>query len=167
MTSTLTQAIDEQLERLKNLWPTLKNKPEVLEEIRHAITKHERRLESSDVAQGFDDVIQKSPTSGWPPGPHEVIGCILGVANQRVINTKTRDRGPAGHPEVAGRYCSKCQGPVVLLASDRFIYCGPCNLVQVFSRTANEVRHRLEWHEVDQVPITRRSEDDITWEGAA
>jgi len=35
--------------------------------------------------------------------------------------------------------------------------------VQVFTRTANEVRYRLEWHEVDQVPVVRRSEDTITW----
>jgi hypothetical protein len=163
LTSTLTQAIDQQLERLQNLWPTLKKKPEVMDEIRQAIIRQERRISAADISDGFDSVIEKSPTSGWPPGPHEVIGCILHASSQRFIATKSRADGPSGLPEIAGRYCSKCQGPVKLLAQDRFIYCDGCNLVQVFTRTAQEVRHRLEWHEVDQVPITRRSEDEITW----
>lgn len=167
MTSTLTQVLEEQLTRLKNLWPTLKNKPEVMEEIRRAVIKQERRLQLSDVEQGFDLVIEKSPTSGWPPGPHEVIGCVITAANQRLINSRSDYTGPAGIPEVVGRYCQKCDQPVKLLAQERLLYCDACNLVQVYSRTAQDVRYRLEWHEVDEIPVRRvRAEDEITWEGA-
>jgi hypothetical protein len=163
VTSAITQTIDEQLSRLENLWPTLKKKPEILDEIRQAIIRQERRITTLDISRGFDALIEKSPTSGWPPGPHEVMGCILFESGQRLIS-RTADRGmPDGLPEVAGRYCSHCEKPVKLLAHDRFIYCDGCNLVQVFTRTANEVRYRLEWHEVDQVPVVRRSEDTITW----
>ena len=163
MTSTLTPAIDEQLTRLENLWPTLKKKPEVMDEIRQAILRQERRITALDISQGFDAVIEKSPTSGWPPGPHEVMGCILFASGQRLISSKSDRDTPSGLPQVAGRYCTRCEQPVKLLASDRFIYCDECNLVQVFTRTANEIRHRLEWHEVDEVPIVHRSADTITW----
>lgn len=75
--SAIRAALLAEFPRLRALWPVLETKPEHLAEIGKAVMRHESRLTPEDVSHGFDQVIQQSPTTSWPPGPHEVLGCIL------------------------------------------------------------------------------------------
>ena len=70
--------------RLASLWPALKSKPEHVAEVEQAVLRHEPRLTVSDLTHGFDEVIANCPTTGWPPGPHEVLGCVLGARKRRL-----------------------------------------------------------------------------------
>jgi len=82
--SVIRTAILAEFPRLRALWPVLESKPEHLAEIGKAVMRHESRITPEDVSHGFDRVIQESPTTSWPPGPHEVLGCILDERRRRV-----------------------------------------------------------------------------------
>jgi hypothetical protein len=81
--SAIRDEIRSQSGRLVALWPALRNKPDVVAEIERAVLRHEPRLVTEDITHGFDQVIDNSPTSGWPPGPHEVLGCVLDARRAR------------------------------------------------------------------------------------
>lgn len=87
----------EQIARLRVLWPVLNTRPEHTQEIVQAIARHAHRLKAVDVAEGFSMAIENAPTNGWPPGPHEVLACVLKAAEtRRAITTTTRRQYPAG-----------------------------------------------------------------------
>ena len=90
--SAIRDAILGEFPRLRALWPVLEGKPEHLGEIGKAIMRHENRLKPEDVTHGFDRVIQECPTTGWPPGPHEVLGCVLREADARRTRTSASSR---------------------------------------------------------------------------
>lgn len=81
--SEVKSAITEQIQRLRVLWPALNSRPETTDEIVRAVMRYSQRLVPSDIHTGFDRVIEASPTSGWPPGPHEVVGCVLQARRER------------------------------------------------------------------------------------
>jgi len=81
--SAIRAAVLAEFPRLRALWPVLETKPEHLAEIGKAVMRHESRITPEDVSHGFDQVIQQSPTTSWPPGPHEVLGCILTARDER------------------------------------------------------------------------------------
>ena len=150
--SEIRDAILAEFPRLRALWPGLNSKPDVLTEIGKAVMAHAAKLTPEDVARGFDDVIQASPTSGWPPGPHEVVGCVLAAAGERRESERASRRrhefesmAPARY-EVAGPPCS-CGAPVVLLREERALYCDACRRV---------VRMNLAEWEVDDLTTTRK-----------
>lgn len=87
---SLEAELDTQVKRLVVLWPALRNKPEVLSEVKSAVLRHTHRLVSEDIRMGMDDVIANCPTTGWPPGPHEVLGCILARQKARATQAPTR-----------------------------------------------------------------------------
>lgn len=73
----------EQIARLRVLWPVLNQRPEHTQEIVKAIARHEHKLAVDDVQVGFSNAIENAPTNGWPPGPHEVLGCIIKASQTR------------------------------------------------------------------------------------
>lgn len=147
----MDNVIHEQLQRIRALWPALNGKPEVTDEITRAIKRHEGKLEPADVVAGFDEVIATSPTTGWPPGPHEIVGCVL-----RASGARRMDAPPPQYPprtELVNRQCSKCGGPVALLPNERVIYCGRCNLVQSLGTVGGRDRYHLDWGEINSLPV--------------
>jgi len=86
-----------QVGRLQSLWPALKTRHDHRQEIERAVLRHQSRLTVSDVTHGFDEVIAACPTSGWPPGPHEVLGCVMSARLRRVngemVHTPRRHTG--------------------------------------------------------------------------
>jgi hypothetical protein len=81
--SDIESATAEQIARLRVLWPVLNSRPEHTQEIVQAVMRNRRRLVPQDIAYGFSDAIERQPTSGWPPGPHEILGCVLKAAEVR------------------------------------------------------------------------------------
>lgn len=81
--STIRSALLAEFGRLRALWPVLETKPEHLNEIGKAVMRHEEKLKPEDVTRGIDRVVQECPTTGYPPGPHEVLGCVLREAQAR------------------------------------------------------------------------------------
>ena len=90
--SALEHAIGEQIDRLRVLWPVLNSRQEHTQEIENAIRRKASKLTADDVTRGFDDAIEAAPTTGWPPGPHEVLGCVMARAHTREINAGPRKR---------------------------------------------------------------------------
>lgn len=147
----MDDVITEQVQRLRVLWPALNAKPEVTDEIRRAIMRHEGKLEPSDVVTGFDTVISESPTSGWPPGPHEIVGCVMRASAARRMDAPAPQYPP--RTELVNQQCSKCGGAVALIPNERVIYCVACNLVQSLGSVAGRPRYHLEWHEIQALPV--------------
>lgn len=83
----------EQIARLRVLWPVLNQRPEHTQEIVKAVARHAHKLATEDVAVGFSNAIENAPTNGWPPGPHEVLGCIIKAAEVRKA-THAQARSP-------------------------------------------------------------------------
>lgn len=94
--SAIRAAVLAEFPRLRALWPVLETKPEHLAEIGKAVMRHESRITPEDVSHGFDQVIQQSPTTSWPPGPHEVLGCILAERDRRTRYDTPRAQAHAG-----------------------------------------------------------------------
>jgi hypothetical protein len=84
-------AIGEQITRLRVLWPVLNGRQEHTQEIERAIRRKASKLTADDVVRGFDDAIEAAPTTGWPPGPHEVLGCVMARALTRELTEKPRN----------------------------------------------------------------------------
>lgn len=147
----MDDVITEQVQRLRVLWPALNAKPEVTDEIRRAIMRHEAKLDPSDVVTGFDMVISESPTSGWPPGPHEIVGCVMRASALRRMDAPAPQYPP--RTELVNQQCSKCGGAVALIPNERVIYCGACNLVQSLGSVAGRPRYHLEWNEMQALPV--------------
>lgn len=152
--SEIRDAIVAEFPRLRAIWPGLNGKPEVLAEVGKAVMVHAERLTPEDVARGFDDVIQASPTTGWPPGPHEVVGCVLAAATERRTNERAAERrrefemiAPA-REEIIGRSCS-CGAPLALLREERAVYCDACRRV---------VRMNLTGYEMDELRTARKGQ---------
>lgn len=76
-------AIGEQITRLRVLWPVLNSRQEHTQEIENSIRRKASKLTAEDVVSGFDDAIEAAPTTGWPPGPHEILGCVMARAHTR------------------------------------------------------------------------------------
>lgn len=89
-------AITEQIQRLRVLWPALNSRPETTDEIVGAVMRYAGRLVPADIHTGFDRVIEASPTSGWPPGPHEVVGCVLQARRERTNSSDSPRRNFGG-----------------------------------------------------------------------
>jgi hypothetical protein len=85
-------AIGEQITRLRVLWPVLNGRQEHTQEIERAIRRKASKLTADDVVRGFDDAIEAAPTTGWPPGPHEILGCVMARAHTRELAEGPRKR---------------------------------------------------------------------------
>lgn len=89
------------LGRLTEVWPALAKRDALRNEMGEAVMRHALDLQPSDLDAGITHLIENTPTvtrSGWitpPPGPHEVVGCILLAKRerQRAARPRRRDWG--------------------------------------------------------------------------
>ena len=126
--------------RLAVVWPTLKNRDELRQEIGNAVMAEADKLEPLDVERGVNLLIRTAPTKAkdggpaWPPGPNEVLGCILKIRAERV-DLAPRMEGPknTGPIAVTNRRCcrSECGGVLDYLRAERVLRCQRCRSVQV------------------------------------
>ncbi len=87
--------------RMAGVWPALARRDAMRQEIGNAVMRHADKLQPDDLARGMDELLARArgvqddggPAS--PPGPHEVVGCILRAKDERVRDTPTPAR-PSG-----------------------------------------------------------------------
>ena len=83
------QQVREGITRMVGVWPTLARRDALRQEIGHAIMRHAERIDPVDIRLGLDDLIARARAQqddggpAAPPGPHEVVGCILSAARVR------------------------------------------------------------------------------------
>lgn len=138
------------VERMVVVWPMLGNRDQMRREIGEAVMAYADRLEPSDVEIGTTLLIRSSKTAAddggpaWPPGPNEVIGCILKARADRMEAIAERDAGPVvtGPRRVVGKRC-RCGGPVDLLAGEGVLRCDTCRAVLI-----------VEWRDHPRIHLT-------------
>ena len=85
--------VREGIARLVGVWPTLARRDALRQEIGEAVMRHAGRLDPVDIRQGLDDLIARARAQqddggpAAPPGPHEVVGCILSARDARRRDT--------------------------------------------------------------------------------
>jgi hypothetical protein len=85
--------VREGITRLIGIWPTLARRDALRQEIGNAVMRHADRLQAVDIGKGLDDLIARARAQqndggpAAPPGPHEVLGCILAARDARTRNT--------------------------------------------------------------------------------
>lgn len=125
------------IQRVAGVWPTLRKRDTMRDEIGRAIMAHADRLEVSDLDAGVDTLIRTAraqqddggPAS--PPGPGEVLGCILAARRDRLAG----ERGSATERDTSaqdsGRTCRRpnCGAVLMWLPSEGAHYCDGCRTV--------------------------------------
>lgn len=156
--------LDRQIARTVTIWPVLKGKPETCSEIRNAVLRHRERITAGDITRGFDALVEVSPTAGWPPGPHEAVGCVLSAAKTRSrderATTGEQERQAPGLPrtEVVGQSCRQCGGVLMLLPEESALYCDACGRLVVWAWQPHP-RFAMTWEERQSVS-TRKVNGD-------
>lgn len=152
--------VKEQLTRLAGVWPALRNNAAMLEECERLVLRHKDRLVRSDLEEGISLVIEISPAKGYPPGPNEVIGCVLRVREERMQAERDAERSeelrrdPPARQQVAGKFCT-CGKRLVLLPEERVLWCEGCNRVIAQGRGI-----ALSGYEVDQLSLIQGEGDE-------
>ena len=84
------QNVRDTVERLAGVYHRLRKADELRQEIGTALMRHAERLEVADLYAGCNALIESLPTRQAdggptvPPGPHEVVGCILTAQRARL-----------------------------------------------------------------------------------
>ena len=82
--------VRESVDRLAGVYTRLRKADELRQEIGQALMRHAEKLEGADLHTGVTALIESMPTRqrdggpSAPPGPHEVVGCILTARNARL-----------------------------------------------------------------------------------
>lgn len=90
------------VQRMMGVWPGLRRREELQREIGTAVMRHAHRLTAADITKGMDALVSRARTQqddggpAAPPGPHEVVGCILSAARARELSDTTA--APASIP---------------------------------------------------------------------
>ena len=110
------QDVEQAVKRVQSVWPRVQTTPGLKAEMVAAVMRHAGKLEPADLAAGVDSLIESRPAAqdtGWaaaPPGPHEVVGCLLTARVTRMQNAPavrtslapgTRDKMRQGLPITA------------------------------------------------------------------
>lgn len=104
MMVTRREVMDLCVNRMAGVWPGLRKRVELQREIGAAVMRNAHRLTVDDVSKGMDALVSRARTQqddggpAAPPGPHEVVGCILAAARARELSETTT--APAGLPDV-------------------------------------------------------------------
>lgn len=102
MTVTKREVMDGCVYRMIGVWPGLRRREELQREIGTAVMRHAHRLTVADITKGMDALVSRARTQqddggpAAPPGPHEVVGCILSAARARELSDTTA--APASLP---------------------------------------------------------------------
>ena len=84
------QNVRDPVDRLAGVYHRLRKADELRQEIGQALMRHAERLEGADLYAGSNALIESLPTRQAdggptvPPGPHEVVGCILTAQRARL-----------------------------------------------------------------------------------
>ena len=107
------QDVQQAVKRLQSVWPRVQTTPGLRAEMVAAVMRYAGKLESADLTDGVDNLIGSRPAAqdtGWaaaPPGPHELVGCVLAARIERMQNApairsslaqSTRDKVRQGLP---------------------------------------------------------------------
>lgn len=125
------------IQRIAGVWPSLRKRDTMRDEIGRGIMAYADRLEPADLDTGVDMLIRTAraqqddggPAS--PPGPGEVLGCILAARRDRLAGV----RGSAAERDTSAkdtaRACrrSGCGAPLMWLPSEAAHYCDKCRTV--------------------------------------
>lgn len=82
--------VRDTVDRLAGVYARLRKADEVRQEIGQALMRHAERLDVADLHAGTTALIESLPTRASdggpasPPGPHEVVGCVLTARRQRM-----------------------------------------------------------------------------------
>lgn len=86
------QNVQQAVKRMQSVWPRVQTTPGFRAEVVAAVMRHASKLEMPDLTEGINNLIGSRPgtqATGWaaaPPGPHEVVGCILAARITRIEN---------------------------------------------------------------------------------
>lgn len=86
------QDVEQAVKRMQSVWPRVQTTPGLKAEMVAAVMRHAEKLHPLDLAAGVDSLIESRPAAqdtGWaaaPPGPHEVVGCLLAARATRMQN---------------------------------------------------------------------------------
>lgn len=129
--------VRDTVQRLSGVWPTLRKRDTLRDEIGQALMRHADNLEATDLDEGVTLLVQTARVQqddggpAAPPGPGEVLGCVLSAKRARVMAA----RGPAADRPTsvrdAGRTCRRggCGSPMMYLPSEGAYYCDGCRTV--------------------------------------
>jgi hypothetical protein len=84
------------VQRMMGVWPGLRKRLDLQREIGAAVMRHAQRLTVNDLTKGMDTLMGRARTQqddggpAAPPGPHEVIGCILAAYRARTLSDTTQ-----------------------------------------------------------------------------
>ena len=105
--------VRDTVDRLVGVYHRLRKADELRQEIGQALMRHAERLEVADLYAGSNALIESLPTRqadggpSSPPGPHEVVGCVLTAKRARLndapairqtLAQSTRDKIRQGLP---------------------------------------------------------------------
>ena len=108
--------VHDTVDRLAGVYARLRKADELRQEIGQALMRHAERLDVADLHAGITALIESMPTRqadggpSSPPGPHEVVGCILTAKRARLndapairysLAQSTRDKVRQGLPVTA------------------------------------------------------------------
>lgn len=108
--------VRDTVDRLAGVYARLRKADELRHEIGQALMRHAERLDVADLDAGTTALIEAMPTMqadggpSSPPGPHEVVGCVLTAQRARLNDSPairysmaqgTRDKVRQGIPVTA------------------------------------------------------------------
>ena len=108
--------VHDTVDRLAGVYARLRKADELRQEIGQALMRHAERLDVADLHAGITALIESLPTRASdggpasPPGPHEVVGCVLTAHRARLSDAPairyslaqaTRDKVRQGLPVTA------------------------------------------------------------------
>lgn len=129
--------VRDAIQRLCGVWPSLGKRDALRDEIGRAIMQHADTLDLADLDAGLSLLIRSARVRqddggpALPPGPGEVVGCILTARRDRT----SRARGGAADRDTSardtGRACGRngCDGVLMWLPSEGAHYCDGCRTV--------------------------------------
>lgn len=132
--------VREAMSRMSDVWPRLKKDERLRNEIGQAVWRERSRLNPSDITRGVEQLFTVAPTTAkdggpaWPPGPREVMECVLRARGDRISQQQRDNASNTGKARrLAGRCCAMrgCHGGVDYLPNEQMLVCESCRAVQV------------------------------------
>lgn len=130
--------VRDTVQRLAGVWPTLRKRDTLRDEIGRALMRHADNLDPADLDEGVTLLVQTARVQqddggpAAPPGPGEVLGCVLSARRARV----SAARGPAADRPTSVQdttnTCTRngCGHALMYLPSEGAYYCDGCRTVR-------------------------------------
>ena len=139
--------VRDTVQRLVGVWPTLRKRDTLRDEIGRALMRHADTLEAADLDNGVSLLVQTARVQqddggpAAPPGPGEVLGCVLSAKRARVSSERDKMRAEdwggksvkrAPSVEQSQRICRHrggCGRMMLYLVPESAYYCEGCRTV--------------------------------------